>query len=163
MAAGEPTQTVSSCTGPPLRPAVPLGLASREPSALCVLWAGLSGRPLLGLPAACWLRGAQAINQRVEVEPGAGDEEYLAGVAAALGRAFAEFSPDLVIYNAGTDILDGKPLLGSSLLSHRHNRCLQLLLLGVQLRRCNCDRLQQCGSRSHPCTFNLTCSALLDC
>lgn len=52
----------------------------------------------------------QAINQRVEVEPGAGDEEYLAGVAAALGRAFAEFSPDLVIYNAGTDILDGDPL-----------------------------------------------------
>ncbi|KAL4452011.1 hypothetical protein ABPG75_007673 [Micractinium tetrahymenae] len=52
----------------------------------------------------------QAINQRVELEPGTGDEEYLAGVAGALGSAFAEFSPDLLIYNAGTDVLDGDPL-----------------------------------------------------
>ncbi|KAL4424507.1 hypothetical protein ABPG77_006816 [Micractinium sp. CCAP 211/92] len=52
----------------------------------------------------------QAIDQRVELEPGTRDEEYLAGVAGALGRAFADFSPELLIYNAGTDILDGDPL-----------------------------------------------------
>ncbi len=57
----------------------------------------------------------QAIDQRVELEPGTRDEEYLAGVVGALGRAFADFSPELLIYNAGTDILDGESTPGAGL------------------------------------------------
>ena len=50
----------------------------------------------------------QAINQRVELEPGTGDDQYLGALAGALARAFEEFpNPDLLIYNAGTDILQG--------------------------------------------------------
>ncbi|PSC71162.1 class III RPD3 type histone deacetylase [Micractinium conductrix] len=53
----------------------------------------------------------RAINQRVELEPGTGDDQYLGALAGALARAFEEFpNPDLLIYNAGTDILQGDPL-----------------------------------------------------
>ena len=38
------------------------------------------------------------------------DGTYLPALAAALERAFAHFTPDLVLYNAGTDILEGDPL-----------------------------------------------------
>lgn len=37
-------------------------------------------------------------------------EAYLAAVEKALDRAFANFQPQLVIYNAGTDIIKGDPL-----------------------------------------------------
>lgn len=53
----------------------------------------------------------QAIDVGVELRSGAGDEEYLAAVRGALAQAFKRFPrPDLVIYNAGTDILAGDPL-----------------------------------------------------
>ena len=53
----------------------------------------------------------QAINVRVELPSGAGDESYLGAVRQALEQAFRECPrPDLVIYNAGTDILAGDPL-----------------------------------------------------
>lgn len=42
-----------------------------------------------------------------ELQRGAGDGEYLEAVSGALQQAFDQFSPDLVIYNAGTDILAG--------------------------------------------------------
>lgn len=38
------------------------------------------------------------------------DASYLATVRRALERAFAAFTPDLLIYNAGTDVLAGDPL-----------------------------------------------------
>jgi len=38
------------------------------------------------------------------------DETYLPALAAALERAFKAFTPDFVLYNAGTDILVGDPL-----------------------------------------------------
>lgn len=44
---------------------------------------------------------------RVELPSGTGDEAYLAAVQGALRQAFAQFQPDLVVYNAGTDILQG--------------------------------------------------------
>lgn len=53
----------------------------------------------------------RAVRARAELRPGTGDEEYLEAVRAVLGQAFAEFrEPDLVLYNAGTDVLDGDPL-----------------------------------------------------
>ena len=38
------------------------------------------------------------------------DKAYLPALGAALERAFARFTPDLVLYNAGTDILVNDPL-----------------------------------------------------
>lgn len=44
-----------------------------------------------------------------ELQRGAGDAEYLEALSGALEQAFEQFLPDLVIYNAGTDILAGEP------------------------------------------------------
>ena len=41
---------------------------------------------------------------------GTGDTEYLARLEEGLTASFREFSPDIVLYNAGTDILVGDPL-----------------------------------------------------
>lgn len=38
------------------------------------------------------------------------DDEYLVEVVEALDKAFREFKPDFVIYNAGTDCMVGDPL-----------------------------------------------------
>lgn len=35
-----------------------------------------------------------------------GDKEYLEKTRGALERAFAEFSPDIVLYNAGENVPD---------------------------------------------------------
>ncbi|KAL8266997.1 hypothetical protein R6Q59_004341 [Mikania micrantha] len=50
------------------------------------------------------------IDQRVEVPSGTATEEYLMKLDEALQVAGNAFDPELVIYNAGTDILDGDPL-----------------------------------------------------
>ncbi|CAJ1972861.1 unnamed protein product [Sphenostylis stenocarpa] len=50
------------------------------------------------------------INQKVEVKSGTHTEEYLQKLDAALEVAGRRFNPELVIYNAGTDILEGDPL-----------------------------------------------------
>ena len=41
---------------------------------------------------------------------GMGDEAYLGMLRRGLDAAFGEFQPDIVLYNAGTDILAGDPL-----------------------------------------------------
>mmetsp|Transcript_8718 Transcript_8718/g.21036 ORF Transcript_8718/g.21036 Transcript_8718/m.21036 type:complete len:294 (-) Transcript_8718:1479-2360(-) len=51
-----------------------------------------------------------AIDCRVPLKSGASDEEYLERLSGALERSFADFRPDIVLYNAGTDILKGDPL-----------------------------------------------------
>ncbi|KRT81105.1 hypothetical protein AMK59_6063, partial [Oryctes borbonicus] len=51
-----------------------------------------------------------AINRRVELLNYTADEEYLRKVDQNLVKALREFKPDLIVYNAGTDILDGDPL-----------------------------------------------------
>ncbi|XP_028793502.1 histone deacetylase 2 isoform X1 [Neltuma alba] len=50
------------------------------------------------------------INQIVEVESGTRTEDYLQKLDRALEIAGHMFDPELVVYNAGTDILDGDPL-----------------------------------------------------
>ncbi|XP_052210755.1 histone deacetylase 2 [Diospyros lotus] len=50
------------------------------------------------------------ISQKVEVESGTKTDEYLAKLDEALEVAGQMFDPELVLYNAGTDILDGDPL-----------------------------------------------------
>jgi len=55
-------------------------------------------------------RAKRAIDCQVEVENGIGDAEYLRKLKTALENSFKECSPDVIYYNAGTDILEGDPL-----------------------------------------------------
>ncbi|KAK1551154.1 hypothetical protein Q3G72_031151 [Acer saccharum] len=50
------------------------------------------------------------IDQEVEVVSGTTTDEYMKKLDEALEVAKHKFDPELVIYNAGTDILDGDPL-----------------------------------------------------
>ncbi|XP_028796104.1 histone deacetylase 2 isoform X2 [Neltuma alba] len=50
------------------------------------------------------------IDQKVEVKSGTLTEEYLRKLDEALQVAGNRFDPELIVYNAGTDILDGDPL-----------------------------------------------------
>ncbi|KAL8130461.1 hypothetical protein V2J09_019616 [Rumex salicifolius] len=50
------------------------------------------------------------INQKVEVPSGTSTNEYLKKLDRALEVAGRMFDPELILYNAGTDILDGDPL-----------------------------------------------------
>ncbi|KAE8677117.1 Histone deacetylase 11 [Hibiscus syriacus] len=52
------------------------------------------------------------IDQKVEVVTGTTTDEYLKQLDKALEVAWSNFAPELIIYNAGTDILDGDPLGG---------------------------------------------------
>ncbi|XP_076469120.1 histone deacetylase 11-like isoform X2 [Babylonia areolata] len=52
----------------------------------------------------------RAIKRRVELEHFTEDKEYLSLLRKHLEGALNEFTPDVIVYNAGTDILDGDPL-----------------------------------------------------
>ncbi|CAC5403504.1 HDAC11 [Mytilus coruscus] len=52
----------------------------------------------------------RAIKRRVELQHYTEDHDYLELVERHLERALNEFTPDVVVYNAGTDILEGDPL-----------------------------------------------------
>lgn len=51
-----------------------------------------------------------AIDSMIELKCGTQDTEYLTKLESALDHAAREFQPDLILYNAGTDILKGDPL-----------------------------------------------------
>ncbi|RZB77479.1 histone deacetylase 11, partial [Asbolus verrucosus] len=50
------------------------------------------------------------INRKVELRHFTEDEEYLKLVATNFDEALEEFIPQLIVYNAGTDVLKGDPL-----------------------------------------------------
>lgn len=52
----------------------------------------------------------RAIRRRVELSHNTEDKEYLELVETHLTKALEEFTPDVIVYNAGTDILEGDPL-----------------------------------------------------
>ncbi|KAH9504753.1 Histone deacetylase 11 [Bulinus truncatus] len=52
----------------------------------------------------------RAIKRKVEIGCFTDDEKYLKLVERHVEGALNEFTPDLAVYNAGTDILDGDPL-----------------------------------------------------
>uniref|UniRef100_A0A8C5RYB0 Histone deacetylase 11 n=1 Tax=Laticauda laticaudata TaxID=8630 RepID=A0A8C5RYB0_LATLA len=54
----------------------------------------------------------RAIKRKVELDWGTEDTEYLQKVKTHVEGALNEMRPDIIIYNAGTDILDGDPLGG---------------------------------------------------
>lgn len=51
-----------------------------------------------------------AIRCKIELEHHTNDKTYLRLLHINLERSLDEFRPDLVVYNAGTDILQGDPL-----------------------------------------------------
>lgn len=51
----------------------------------------------------------------MELEWGTEDEEYLDKVERHMEKALQEYMPDVVVYNAGTDILEGDRLGGLSI------------------------------------------------
>ncbi|KAG8007356.1 Histone deacetylase 11 [Nibea albiflora] len=57
----------------------------------------------------------RAIKRKVELDWGTEDSEYLQKVELHSEGALNEVRPDIIIYNAGTDILDGDPLGGLSI------------------------------------------------
>ncbi|KAJ0068507.1 hypothetical protein NL108_008902, partial [Boleophthalmus pectinirostris] len=60
----------------------------------------------------------RAIKRRVELDWGTEDSEYLQKVELHCEGALNEVQPDIIVYNAGTDILDGDPLGGLSISPH---------------------------------------------
>ncbi|KAF0035426.1 hypothetical protein F2P81_013184 [Scophthalmus maximus] len=54
----------------------------------------------------------RAIKRKVELDWGTEDSEYLQKVELHSEGALNEVRPDIIVYNAGTDILDGDPLGG---------------------------------------------------
>ncbi|KAM5148926.1 histone deacetylase 11 [Mantella aurantiaca] len=57
----------------------------------------------------------RAIKRRIELDWGTEDKEYLEKVETHVKGALNEVTPDVIVYNAGTDILDGDPLGGLSI------------------------------------------------
>lgn len=60
----------------------------------------------------------KAIKRKVELDWGTEDSEYLQKVEHHCEGALNEIRPDIIVYNAGTDILDGDPLGGLSISPH---------------------------------------------
>lgn len=52
-------------------------------------------------------KAKEGINLAVRLESQTQDVPYLSQLKHSLKKAFEEFKPDLVVYNAGTDCLDG--------------------------------------------------------
>jgi len=50
------------------------------------------------------------ITNKVELQSGTGDADYLTQLRAALQKSFEEFAPEFIVYNAGTDTLTGDAL-----------------------------------------------------
>ena len=49
----------------------------------------------------------KGIDLKVELDAFAADAEYFPKIEKAMDKAFSEFKPDLIIYNAGTDLMTG--------------------------------------------------------
>eukprot|EP00074_Homo_sapiens_P087135 XP_016862723.1 histone deacetylase 11 isoform X6 [Homo sapiens] len=62
-----------------------------------------------------WAINVEAIRRKVELEWGTEDDEYLDKVERNIKKSLQEHLPDVVVYNAGTDILEGDRLGGLSI------------------------------------------------
>ena len=60
-----------------------------------------------------------AIDVESQLHDGCTSAQYKEELGLCLRTAFARFSPDIVIHNAGSDILQGDPLGGCALLANR--------------------------------------------
>ncbi|KAI5640258.1 histone deacetylase domain-containing protein [Phthorimaea operculella] len=55
-------------------------------------------------------KAKRAIRRKVELKSGTEDQQYMLEVKSNVKQALEEFSPDILVFNAGTDILVGDPL-----------------------------------------------------
>ena len=62
-------------------------------------------------------KAKKSINIDIKVHENTTDNEYMKSVKDALDKGLNEFDPDIVFYNAGTDILEGDPLNGGVVIS----------------------------------------------
>lgn len=81
-----------------------------------------------------------AIRRKVELDWGTEDSEYLQKVELHCEGSLNELRPDIIVYNAGTDILDGDPLGGLSI-SPQVKRLRMLMFLLLCARVCCCTDL----------------------
>eukprot|EP00918_Siedleckia_nematoides_P054872 GHVU01119816.1.p1 GENE.GHVU01119816.1~~GHVU01119816.1.p1 ORF type:complete len:319 (-),score=29.22 GHVU01119816.1:282-1127(-) len=56
------------------------------------------------------IEAKRSIKRKVEILPNTKDEEFLGLVVKHVREVLEEFKPDIVVYNAGTDIMEGDPL-----------------------------------------------------
>jgi acetoin utilization deacetylase AcuC-like enzyme len=56
------------------------------------------------------IHAKSAINMKIELNPMTEDEVYLNKLSTGLKRAFEKFTPEIIFFNAGSDILKGDPL-----------------------------------------------------
>ena len=56
------------------------------------------------------VRARRGIDHEVTITCGCSGQEYLARLGPALEHCFKACKPDIVLYNAGTDVLAGDPL-----------------------------------------------------
>lgn len=83
-----------------------------------------------------------AIRRKVELDWGTEDSEYLQKVELHCEGALNELRPDIIVYNAGTDILDGDPLGGLSISPQVKRLLIFLLFCGfVRVQVCCCINL----------------------
>ena len=88
------------------------GAAQRAAVAASTLRPPAVPRPTSHLPSCSPFLAPQAIDVAEELRSGAGDATYLAAVERALRAGFERCPcPDLVVFNAGTDILEVRPAL----------------------------------------------------
>ena len=59
-------------------------------------------------PGDSWAKGG--ISHEQGFRSGCGDEEYLTKLNDGLQHCFEHFKPDILLFNAGTDVLMGDPL-----------------------------------------------------
>ncbi|KAI5733092.1 hypothetical protein M8J76_007569 [Diaphorina citri] len=55
-------------------------------------------------------KAKEAIRCRIELAPYTEDQHYLEKIEAGLERSLRSFCPDIIVYNAGTDVLLNDPL-----------------------------------------------------
>ena len=62
-------------------------------------------------------KAKKSINIDIKVHENTRDNQYMKNVKDAMEKGLDEFDPDIVFYNAGTDILEGDPLNGGVVIS----------------------------------------------
>jgi histone deacetylase 11 len=56
------------------------------------------------------IHAKSAINMKIELNPMMEDEVYLNKLSTGLKKSFEKFTPEIIFFNAGSDILKGDPL-----------------------------------------------------
>ncbi|XP_034251211.1 histone deacetylase 11 [Thrips palmi] len=106
-------------------------------------------------------RGAKlGIQCNIELRPLTSDHEYLDLVEVHLEQSLREFRPDIIVYNAGTDILEGDRLGCLSISPAGVRRRDQLVFMKARERRIPIVMLTSGGYQ--PCTAKVIADSILN-